>query len=203
MAMSAHFGHVGRPFRSCRPASRIPPPMRPRGLCHRAPVPAGRAEMGGRHRPKQAADPVRSVHDEPLAAPIAAAAAWWACRRAVQATAPPTHRQGSASRLGVSNIAVNRFPVRSHGARPIARRALGHRQDLYRGQQLPGAGLLEDASALAQGLPDSWRGRGGGRGGPAPRALRAAGPRLRGHTGPRGGRRPPPRACSPRRSPRP
>ena len=52
----AHFGHVGLPFRSCRPASRIPPPMRPLGLCPRAPVSAGRAEMGGRHRPKQAAD---------------------------------------------------------------------------------------------------------------------------------------------------
>ena len=32
----------------------------------------------------------------------------------------PLHRQGSASRLGVSNIAVDRFPVRSHCARPIA-----------------------------------------------------------------------------------
>ena len=33
----------------------------------------------------------------------------------------PLHRQGSASRLGVSNIALKRCPVRSHGARPIAR----------------------------------------------------------------------------------
>jgi hypothetical protein len=49
-----HLAHVGWPLRFWWPRAWIPPPMRPLVLWPRAPVPVGRAERGGRHRPQQA-----------------------------------------------------------------------------------------------------------------------------------------------------